>query len=125
MISNKGVLQSQYPFFMLKIIPAYYASTSIDLRRIDRCPAPAHQSSLPASSPNFWIIFKARLGNRMLCHEDRTAVLKRLDRSLISTDLLGNLNDLLLVKSDQRTDIPASSQTSLVAARDCIVWLAT
>ena len=44
-----------------------------------------------------------RLGYRMFCHEDRTAVFERLDRGLICVDLLRDLHDLLLVKSDQRT----------------------
>ena len=39
----------------------------------------------------------------MLCHKNRAAVLKRLDRCLVCVDLLRNLHDLSLVKTDQRT----------------------
>ena len=51
---------------------------------------------------------KIWLGNRVLCYENRAAVLIWLDGSLISTDLLRNIHDLLLVK-----------------ASDCNVWEAT
>ena len=39
----------------------------------------------------------------MLGHEDRTAILKRLDRSLIGVYLLRNIHDLHLIKPDQRS----------------------
>ncbi len=45
-----------------------------------------------------------RLGYRMLCHKDRTAVLIRQDRGFICADLLGNIHDLHLIKADQRAE---------------------
>ena len=47
---------------------------------------------------------EVRFGNRMLCNENRTAILERQDRRLVSADLFGNLHDLLLIQSDTGTE---------------------
>ena len=47
---------------------------------------------------------QVRFRHRMLCNENRAAVLIRQNRRLISTDLFGNINDLLFVESDQRAE---------------------
>ena len=47
---------------------------------------------------------KARLSHRMLGHKDRAAVLIRENGRLKCADLLGDLYDLLLVKTDQRPE---------------------
>ena len=40
----------------------------------------------------------------MLCNEDRAAVLIRQNRCLVRTDFFGNIDDLLFVETDQRTE---------------------
>ena len=40
----------------------------------------------------------------MLCHKNGAAVLKRLNGGLKGSNLLGNVDDLLLVKTDQRAE---------------------
>ena len=60
-----------------------------------------------------------RLRHRMLRHKDRTAILKRQYRSLISPNLLRSIiSGLSIPISGRYTGIV---QTSFVAARDCIV----
>ena len=39
----------------------------------------------------------------MLGHKDGTAVLERLNGGFKGSDFLGNINDFLLIKADQRT----------------------
>ena len=58
----------------------------------------------------------------MLCHENRTAVLVRKDGGLISIDLLRDLHNLLLVKSDQRT--VNRHRTYLIGCRERLHGLA-
>ena len=87
--------------------------------------ASAHQSSHTAFFSDCLNDIQVRLCHRMLCHENRTAVLKRKDRCLIGVNLLRNLNDLLLVKTDQRTVIPAWCILHWLPPRHCMVWLAT
>ena len=48
--------------------------------------------------------FRFGLCDRMFGHEDRTAVLIGEDGSLIGPDLLGDRDDLLLIKTDQGTE---------------------
>ena len=45
-----------------------------------------------------------RLGNRMLCHKNGAAVLKRQNRCLVSVDLFGNIHDILLIKCNHRAE---------------------
>ena len=69
--------------------------------RLQRCP---HQLinlfiEIPLMDPYH---IEIRFCHRMLCHEDRAAILVGLDRSLVCIDLLRDLHDLLLVKTDER-----------------------
>ena len=61
-----------------------------------------------------------RLCHRMLCHKDRTAVLKRLDRCLISIDLLWKSSMISCLSKPISGRNTGIVQTSLVAARLCI-----
>ena len=45
-----------------------------------------------------------RLRHRMLCHKNRAAVLEGLDGSLVGIDLLGDRDDIFLIKGNQRTE---------------------
>ena len=47
---------------------------------------------------------QVRFCHRMLCNEDRAAVLIRQNRCLVRTDFFGNIDDLLFVETDQRTE---------------------
>ena len=44
------------------------------------------------------------LGHRVFCHKDGAAVLVGKNGGLVGSDLFGHLNDLLLVKTDQRPE---------------------
>ena len=47
---------------------------------------------------------QVRFCHRMLCNEDRAAVLIRQNGCLVRTDFFGNIDDLLFVETDQRTE---------------------